>query len=58
MLDAEGVAVRSGLHCAHPLMKKLKLDSGVRASLYFYNDIQDIEQMFIGIEKAKKILKV
>ena len=58
VLDAEGVAVRSGLHCAHPLMKKLKLDSGVRASLYFYNDIQDIEQMFIGIEKAKKILKV
>lgn len=58
VLDTEGVAVRSGLHCAHPLMKKLKIDSAVRASLYFYNDRQDIEQMFAGIEKAKKILKV
>lgn len=58
VLDTEGVAVRSGLHCAHPLMKKLKVDSAVRASLYFYNDRQDIEQMFEGIEKAKKILKV
>ncbi len=58
VLDAEGVAVRSGLHCAHPLMKKLKLDSAVRASLYFYNDIADIDQFFEGIEKAKKILKV
>lgn len=58
VLDAHGVAVRSGLHCAHPLMKRLKLDSGVRASLYFYNDEQDIDQLFDGIEKAKKVLKI
>lgn len=58
VLDAEGVAVRSGLHCAHPLMKKLGIESAVRASLYFYNDEKDILQMFEAIEKAKKILKV
>lgn len=58
VLDTEGVAVRSGLHCAHPLFEYLKTESAVRASLYFYNDTQDIEQMFNGIEKAKKILRV
>ena len=58
VLDAEGVAVRSGLHCAHPLMKKLGIESAVRASLYFYNDQEDIKQMFDGIEKAKVVLKV
>ncbi len=58
VLDTQGVAVRSGLHCAHPLMKKLGLESAVRASLYFYNDKEDIDQLFAGIEKAKKILKV
>ncbi len=39
-------------------MKKLNLDSAVRVSLYFYNDKQDIDQLFDGIEKAKKILKI
>jgi len=56
VLASEGIAVRSGHHCAMPLHKHLQIPGSVRASFYFYNDEKDIDALFEGIKKAKKIL--
>ncbi len=42
-LDQEGIAVRSGGHCAHPLMRRLKLKGTVRASFYIYNTKEEVD---------------
>ena len=56
VLANEGVAVRSGHHCAMPLHKHLQIPGSVRASFYLYNDESDIDALFTAIDKAKKIL--
>ena len=56
VLDAEGVAIRSGHHCAMPLHKKLGLPATARASFYLYNTKEDIDALLLGINKAVKIL--
>lgn len=56
VLASEGIAVRSGHHCAMPLHRHLKVPGSVRASFYLYNDYKDIDDLFAGLEKAKKIL--
>lgn len=56
VLANEGVAVRSGHHCAMPLHKHLQIPGSVRASFYFYNDESDIDELFKALDKARKIL--
>lgn len=56
VLASEGIAVRSGHHCAMPLHKHLQIPGSVRASFYIYNDEEDIDSLFEAIKKAKKIL--
>lgn len=56
VLASEGIAVRSGHHCAMPLHKHLQIPGSVRASFYIYNDKEDIDILFKAIEKARKIL--
>lgn len=58
VLDSVGVAVRSGQHCAAPLMKTLGVPATVRASFYLYNEPSDIDQLIAGIKKAKEIFNV
>ena len=58
VLDMEGVAVRSGHHCAMPLHLKLGINSSARASFYFYNDKNDVDVLINGINKAKELFKV
>lgn len=53
-LDAEGIAVRAGHHCAQPLMRWLKCESTVRASFYFYNSPEEIETLAKGIKETKE----
>lgn len=53
-LDAKGIAVRTGHHCAWPLARKFKIQSTTRASMYLYNDIEDIDALISGIHDAKK----
>ncbi|RYL93538.1 cysteine desulfurase [Sporolactobacillus sp. THM19-2] len=53
-LDADGIAVRAGHHCAQPLMRWLKCESTVRASFYFYNSLDEIETLAKGIKDAKE----
>jgi cysteine desulfurase/selenocysteine lyase len=58
VLDQFGIAVRTGHHCAWPLMKRLGLVGTTRASLHLYNDENDINRLFEGIEKVKSYFKV
>lgn len=54
VLDAEGIAVRAGHHCAQPLMKWLKVASTARASFYLYNTEEDIDKLVEGLVKTKE----
>jgi cysteine desulfurase/selenocysteine lyase len=53
MLDQYGVCIRVGHHCAKPLMRWLGLNSTARASLYLYNDVDDLAPFIEGIEAAR-----
>jgi cysteine desulfurase/selenocysteine lyase len=55
VLDEEGIAVRSGHHCAQPLMAHLGMDYAVRMSFYLYNTKEEIDLAVEAIKKAKKI---
>ena len=50
ILDMDGVAIRAGHHCAQPLLTHLGIDSCCRASLAFYNDSRDIDQLVEGLK--------
>lgn len=54
VLDAEGIAVRAGHHCAQPLMKWLKQSATARASFYLYNTENDIDKLVEGLVKTKE----
>jgi cysteine desulfurase/selenocysteine lyase len=58
VLDQYGIAVRTGHHCAWPLMKKLNLVGTTRASFHLYNDSDDINALLEAIEKVKRYFKV
>ena len=53
-LDSQGIAVRTGHHCAWPLNKKFGVNATVRASVYLYNDEADIDALLEGVRGAKK----
>jgi len=52
LLDAQGIAVRTGHHCAQPLMEKLGVNGTIRASFYIYNDESDAEVFLSGIDRV------
>lgn len=54
ILDSCGVCVRSGNHCAQPLMRFLGIDSTCRASFYFYNTKEDVDKLVEALKKAYK----
>ncbi len=56
LLDLEGVAVRSGHHCAHPLMQFYKVPATCRASLAFYNNESDVDTFISALNKVRKLL--
>jgi len=55
LLDKLGVAVRTGHHCAQPLMERLGIDSCVRASLSFYNTREEIDALCAALERIRKM---
>ncbi len=57
ILDSEGVCVRSGNHCAQPLMRFLGIDSTCRASFYFYNTKEDVDKLVNSLNKAYNMFK-
>ena len=52
ILDSENVCVRSGNHCAQPLLRSLGIDSTCRASFYFYNTKEDVDRLVKALNKA------
>ena len=57
ILDQSGIAIRTGHHCAQPLMRFLKLPATARASFSFYNTKKEIEALVHGLEKVREIFK-
>ncbi|WP_372809627.1 aminotransferase class V-fold PLP-dependent enzyme [Litorivivens sp.] len=56
LLDQQGIAVRTGDHCAQPIMKQFGIPGTVRASFALYNTFEDIDALFAGLAKAKTFL--
>ena len=56
LLDLEGVAVRSGHHCAHPLMQFFGVPATCRASLGAYNTVDDIQRLVTALDKVRRLL--
>lgn len=56
LLDLEGVAVRSGHHCAHPLMQHYGVPATLRASLAFYNTMEEIDVFIAALQKVRRLL--
>jgi cysteine desulfurase/selenocysteine lyase len=52
-LDKEGIAVRSGHHCAQPILRRFGLEATVRASLAFYNVCEDIDALYDALIKLQ-----
>ena len=57
ILDSEGVCIRSGNHCAQPLMRFLDIDSTCRASFYFYNTKEDVDRLVHALNKTYEMFK-
>jgi cysteine desulfurase/selenocysteine lyase len=55
ILDQEGVAVRTGHHCAQPVMQRFGLDATVRASLALYNTRDDVDALVAALQKVRKV---
>ena len=53
ILDSQNVCIRSGNHCAQPLLRYMGLDSTLRASFYIYNDKEDVDRLVIALLKAR-----
>ena len=53
VLDSQGIAVRTGHHCAWPLMRKFDVVATTRASFYLYNDLDDVQALIEGVESAR-----
>ncbi|OOG61482.1 cysteine sulfinate desulfinase [Rhodanobacter sp. B04] len=56
LLDLQGIAVRSGHHCAHPLMQFYGVPATLRASLAFYNTREEIDAFIVALLKVRKLL--
>ncbi|HEY7898053.1 MAG TPA: SufS family cysteine desulfurase [Gemmatimonadaceae bacterium] len=55
ILDSTGVCIRSGHHCAQPLMRRLGVPATARASFYIYNDESDVDALVAGVQQASTI---
>jgi cysteine desulfurase/selenocysteine lyase len=55
VLDENAICVRAGHHCAKPLMRRLNVNATTRASIYLYNDEDDIEALVEGLAKVRQL---
>jgi len=55
VLDREGIAIRTGHHCAQPVMERFGIDATARASFAVYNTRQEIDALVEGIRKAREV---
>ena len=57
ILDSQGICVRSGNHCAQPLLRYLGIDSTCRASFYIYNTKEDVDKLVLGLKNTYGIFE-
>ena len=57
LLDAEGIAIRSGQHCAQPLMEHLGVPALSRASFYLYNTVDEVDRLFAGLGRVDRLFR-
>ncbi len=57
ILDKMGIAVRTGTHCAQPVMDRLGIDGTIRASFCFYNTKEEAERLIEGLDKVKQLMR-
>jgi cysteine desulfurase/selenocysteine lyase len=55
ILNEEGVAVRTGHHCAQPVMQRFGIPATARASLAFYNTFEEIDQLVAGLRRVQQV---
>jgi cysteine desulfurase/selenocysteine lyase len=55
VLDQEGVCIRAGHHCAQPLMRRMDVPATARASVYVYNEADDVDALVKGVLRAKEM---
>ena len=56
ILDKQGIAVRTGHHCAQPLMERFGIPGTIRASFAFYNSVEEIDRLVHAVERARNML--
>ena len=56
LLNASGIAIRTGQHCAHPVMQRYGLEATARASLACYNTREEIDALVLGLRRVQKML--
>lgn len=54
-LDQDGIAIRAGHHCAQPIMDRLNVSATARVSLYFYNTVKEIDQLYESLIRIKSV---
>ncbi len=57
LLDRDGIAIRAGHHCTMPLHKRLGIQASARASVYFYNTPEEIDQLAAGLVEARRVFR-
>ncbi len=57
ILDTQGIAIRSGHHCAQPLMERLKVPATSRASFYIYNATKEVDMLVRALDAARKMFR-
>jgi cysteine desulfurase/selenocysteine lyase len=55
IMDKMGVAVRTGTHCAQPLMHRYGIEGNIRASFAFYNTREEIDLLCLSLQKVKEM---
>ena len=55
LLNQEGIAVRTGHHCAQPVMARFKVPATTRASFAFYNSMAEVDALIAGIRSVQKV---
>ena len=55
VLDADGIAIRAGHHCAQPIHDRLGIVASARTSFYLYNTFEEVDKLMVGLEKAAQI---
>jgi cysteine desulfurase/selenocysteine lyase len=56
LLDRQGIAIRTGDHCAQPLMRRLGVPGTARASFSVYNTLEEVDALFFALKKAQSML--